>query len=340
VGALLATGVLAIGAATDADLHTIMARIQLPWLLASIAIFVIGNLLVGPRFLALLPRGTGRRPGAFACGSLFFAGNVFTLLIPGPVGELAAIAALREHYEVPARAGLATSLHSRFVGLFVNGALAMTALAFLRVDDQVGRIVWVGSAVVASGGVLLGTASARPQLLQALGSFTLAVLERHRSGSLGWMIGRVDGQLSLFARTLQQVWHAPRSAWFAVFCWSLLIQAVQLLSLFCATQALSLSPSLPSLMLAQGVGSLMTVALFMFPGGLGTFELAFVGCFVGAGGLTLLDAGLLVLTIRVVHLSGIACAGIALTWWARILLSADVLDAVESGDLDESEPAA
>ena len=51
---------------------------------------------------------------------------------------------------------------------------------------------------------------------------------------------------------------------------------------------------LAGLMLSQGTGSLAILVGMFLPGGLGTFEVAVIGSMVGAGGVSVVDAGIVV----------------------------------------------
>jgi uncharacterized membrane protein YbhN (UPF0104 family) len=323
VGVLIAiaVGVGAIRLLTDVDPVPVLLQLKPSFLLASVLAFVLGNLLCGHRFLALLPTKITRRPGPWAAGSLFFGASVFSLLLPGPVGELAAAAGLSRRYGIDGASALATAVHARFVGLASAAVLALVVLPFVVVDTGLGQVLWLSAVVIGLGGAGLGVISARPGWLSWLG----IKLTAPATGVWGWLLSKIR----VFARALSHVGQASLRTWLIVFLWSVLMQLVQMLALILVATALDLSPALPGVALAQGTGSLAILVGIFMPGGLGTFELAFVSSMVGPGMLDVAAAGVLVVGMRVVHLLGLAVAGLMFAAWARLLLSSDVVDSIE-----------
>jgi uncharacterized membrane protein YbhN (UPF0104 family) len=106
------------------------------------------------------------------------------------------------------------------------------------------------------------------------------------------------------------------------------IQLIQVCALLCISHAMDVSAAWPGLFMAQGTGSLAILVGMFLPGGLGTFELAFVASLTGAGGVDLTAAGMMLVAIRMVHLLGFACAGLFFAGWAKVFLSDDVRAAV------------
>jgi uncharacterized membrane protein YbhN (UPF0104 family) len=324
----IAVGVGAIRMFTDVDPGPAMAAIRPLWLLAAVGVFVFGNLLVGHRFVAMLPPRESGPLGGFEVGSLFFASSVFSLLLPGPVGEVAAVAALKKRYNLPLRVGFATTVHARFVGLAAAAVIGALALPFVDVDGTVGAVLVAGAGLLILGGLVLGLLSMQPRGLVNLGERLVAWSDRPG------LLGRVFGSVRLFARSLAQVGKADARTWSRVFGWSLVIQLVQMGALICLCLALDLRPAWPGLFLAQGTGSLAILVGVFLPGGLGTYELAFVGSMVGAGGLSVAAAGTLIVAVRVVHLLAIACAGLIFAGWAHVFLSEEVVSSLDTVALE------
>lgn len=317
--AAIAVGVGAIRMFTEVDPWPVLAGIRPLWLAAAVGVFVFGNLLVGHRFVAMLPRSEPLQMGGFEVGSLFFASSVFSLLLPGPVGEVAAVAALKKRYGIALSVGFATTVHARFVGLAAAAVIGALALPFVEVEGSVGGVLLAGAVLLMLGGMVLGVLSMQPKGLVHLGECLVAWSDRPG------LIGRVFGSVRLFARSLAQVGKADGRTWARVFGWSLVIQLVQMGTLVCLCLALDLRSAWPGLFLAQGTGSLAILVGVFLPGGLGTYELAFVGSMVGAGGLSVASAGALTVAVRVVHLLAIACAGLMFAGWAHVFLSEDVV---------------
>lgn len=324
----IAVGVGAIRVFTDVDPWPAMAAIHPLWLAAAVAVFVFGNLLVGHRFVVMLPRDESPGLGGFEVGSIFFASSVFSLLLPGPVGEIAAVAALKKRYGLPLSTGFATTVHARFVGLAAAAVIGACALPFVEVDGSVGAVLVAGAVLLLLGGMVLGLLSMQPKGLVHLGERLVSWSDRPG------LIGRIFGSVRLFARSLAQVGKADGETWARVFGWSLVIQFVQMGALICLCLALDFRASWAGLFLAQGTGSLAILVGVFLPGGLGTYELAFVGSMVGAGGLSIASAGTLIVAVRVVHLLAIGCAGLMFAGWAHVFLSEDVVSSLEGVALE------
>jgi uncharacterized membrane protein YbhN (UPF0104 family) len=307
---------------TDIDPWLVMKSTDPVWLCVAVLLFVFGNLLVGHRFVALFPWGDRPRPNRWAVGSLFFAGSVFSLLLPGPVGELAAVGALKKRHGIGVPLALATAIHSRFVGLAAAATLAVLTLPLVSVDGVIGEILRWSAVILVSGGLGLGVVSSNPEWLQTMGRRLLAL------GDRPGLVGKALRSVRLFAVALTEVSEAPILTWLVVFGWSLVIQGVHILALFAVSVAVGVNAAWPGLILAQGTGSLAILVGMFLPGGLGTFELAFVGSLTGAGGVGLVGAGIMVVGVRVVHLLGLGCAGIFFAAWAKVFLSQEVQEVV------------
>jgi len=330
VGVLLALaiGVGVIRFTTDVDPVPVFRAIRPVWLIAAVVCFVFANVLVGHRFIAIAPAEYSRKMKGFSVGSLFFAGSVFSLMLPGPVGEVAAVAALRKRYEIPMSVAFASSIHARFVGLASAALFALAAFPFVTVEGTVGQVVAGGGVMLILVGSVLGVISMRPHWMSKFGQGILT--------TSNWL-GRVGQSLKIFAEALASVGQSPLSAWFRVFGWSVLIQAIQVLSMLCVCMALNLNVHVAGLMLAQGTGSLAILVGMFLPGGLGTFELAVVGSMMGAGGVTGAEAGSFVVAIRIVHLLSLAISGVMFAAWAKVFLSEDVVVELDGGSVGEAE---
>ena len=310
----------------DVDPLPVIRTIDPVWLLAALAVFVFGNLFTGHRFVCLFPWEGRPIPNRWSVGSLFFAGSVFSLLLPGPVGELAAVAALKKRYGIGMATSLATAIHARFVGLAAAATIAAVALPMFSVPGMAGEVLEWAAILLVMGGAGVGLLSANPVWLQALG-------RRLTTSEVGTgLLGKIRSSLQHFARALTRVAHASFGTWLKVYAWSLWIQLVQVGALVCIALAMDTQAAWPGLFMAQGTGSLAILVGMFLPGGLGTFELAFVASLTGAGGITLTKAGFMLEAIRMVHLLGVACAGIFFAVWARVFLSEDVREAVRGTD--------
>jgi uncharacterized membrane protein YbhN (UPF0104 family) len=307
---------------TDIDPWRVMTNTDPIFLGVAVLLFVFGNLLVGHRFVALFPWGERPRPNRWAVGSLFFAGSVFSLLLPGPVGELAAVGALKKRHGTDVAMALATAIHSRFVGLAAAAAVAAVALPVVSVDGVIGEVLKWSAVLLVGGGLGIGVVSSNPVWLQTVGRRLVSM------GDHPGLLGKALRSIRLFAVALTEVSEAPMRTWLVVFGWSMVIQSVHMLALFAVGLAVGVNAAWPGLFLAQGTGSLAILVGMFLPGGLGTYELAFVGSMTGAGGVALVDAGIMVVGVRVVHLLGLGCAGLFFAGWAKVFLSQEVQEVV------------
>ena len=317
----LAIGVGVIRFTTDVDPWPIFKAIRPGWLAAAVGMFVFANILVGHRFLAIAPVEYTREMKGFTVGSLFFAGSVFSLMLPGPVGEVAAVAALRQRYGIPMSVAFAASVHARFVGLASAACFALVAFPFVTVDGVVGQVVAGGGIILVLVGVGLGAVSTRPAWMMRLGKSVIAATDS---------LGSVGGSLRLFADALVSVGGAPWTAWLRVFGWSVCIQGFQVVSMILLCLALNIEAHLAGLMLSQGTGSLAILVGMFLPGGLGTFEVAVIGSMVGAGGVSVVDAGTFVVSLRIVHLLSLGISGVMFAAWANVFLSNDVVEELDN----------
>ena len=315
---LLAIGVGAIRMLTEVDPWPVFEAMDLGWLLAAVLGFVFGNILVGHRFLAMLSEDTPAHREPWRVGSLFFGASVFSLVLPGPVGELAACAALKKRYGIVFSRGLATAVHARLVGLASAALMAIAVLPFVEVSSNLGEVLRVGAAMVCVAGLGVGVLTAMPSWMQ----WVSTTVERSP-------LARVLGSAMILIRALSETGRAPLRTWLKVLAWSVVIQGVQLLTIAMVGMALGLVPTLPGLLLAQGTGSLGILVGVILPGGLGTYEVAVISSFAGPGGLALASAGVLAVGIRIVHLLGLGSAGIMFAFWAKVLTAGEVMADVE-----------
>ena len=321
VGLLLAIaiGVGAIRMLTNVDPWPLLSSVDVPLLGLALAFFILGNLFVGHRFLAMHPERTDASEKPWEVGSLIFASSTFSLVLPGPVGEFAAVAAMKKRYGLEPAMALATAVHARLVGLAAAALVALVALPFVSVQTELGQILRMGALLLVCVGLGLGLMSSNPDWVRRFGVFLLRGAER------GGIIGRALSGVAVFSLALARVGQAPLKAGMKVLAWSLLIQGLQMMAIVFVALALSISPAWPGVVLAQGTGSLAILVGMLLPGGLGTYELAVIASMVGPGLLTGASAGVLVIGMRVVHLLGLSSAGVLFAFWAKVLMADEVV---------------
>jgi uncharacterized membrane protein YbhN (UPF0104 family) len=321
VGLVLAVaiGVGAIRLLTEVDPWPVLQSMDVPLLLLAVSIFIFGNLLVGHRFLAMHPERSSASDKPWEVGSLIFAASTFSLVFPGPVGELAAVAAMKKRYGLDPLIALATSVHSRLVGLAAAALVAMAALPFVAIQTELGEILRIGAVLLVFVGLALGVMSSNPKWVRRFGQMLNSGAQR------GGPLGKALSGVAVFSSALARVGRAPLSTWFKVLGWSMLIQGVQMMALICVAAAMSIAPEWPGIVLAQGTGSLAILVGIFLPGGLATYEIAFVSSMVGPGMVTGAAAGILVVGMRIVHLLGLSAAGLMFALWAKVLMSEDVV---------------
>jgi hypothetical protein len=322
---------------TDVDPLAFFQHVNPRWMTAAVGLFVFGNLLVGHRFMALYPRDRVGVPGPFQVGSIFFSGNVFTLLLPGPVGELAAIAVLKQRFHMPMSDTFMVAVHTRFVGLFSAAVVAAVALPFVRPEGVLGQVLVLGGIIMTVGGVAFGLLAARPAWMRQFGLWVLSLMEPNAKGPLGWLFRRTGSHVRMFAESLTRIWHVSLWRWTQVVLWSFVIQLVHFGALVCAIYAIDIHPHWSGLVLSQGIGSLTVLLAFVIPGGLGAYDLALIASLNGPGGLAIVDAGMAALCFRVLQLLGLLCAGISFLLLAKGFLSPEVVATMRQGRIGSEE---
>lgn len=306
---LVGAGLAGLGLLDAARADGLGARLDGGFAALALLLFGVGNLALGPRFAALLPPGA--QVGRGLASGLFFAGQSLHLLLPGPAGELALCAALGRRCAIPLPVSLAAAAHSRMVGLAGNALVALVALPFVPSSGPWAQVLWLAAALITALGLGLGALSASPRHLSRLGAVLAA---------RGW--GRPGAGLRHLGEALAAVWAAPASAWGAAMGWTAGLQAAHIGALVCAGLALGLPLSWPSTFLAQGVGNLSMALSPVLPAGLGAYDMVLMQIFTGLDALGLVEGALLLLGVRLIHLGGLACAGLVALLWAPALTEA------------------
>ncbi|MEC7948147.1 MAG: lysylphosphatidylglycerol synthase domain-containing protein [Myxococcota bacterium] len=323
---------------TDRPVTDLLAEVEWHWLVLATLCVLLGTGSHGPRMRPLLPpRPGGRRPGAGALGSLYVAASVLNLSFPGPAGELAAAVVLgRTHGQHPT-AVLAASLHARFVALLVAALITLAALPVLDIPADVRPIAWAGAGGLGIGGAVLGGLSFRPDVLRGLSLRTNAPLARSLPGAVGRLFGKIHQQVMQLSESLVAVPRQGLGAYLSAAAWSLGSLLTSFTAILCAAQAFGLSPDWLGTFVTLCLTLIAAIALILLPGGLGSFDLTLVGMLVASAGLTAEEAGLVLLGVRVAQVASIALAAVVFLYWARQLLSADVVAQMNAGSLADPD---
>ena len=293
---LLAIGVGAIRMVTEVDPWPVFEAMDLGWLLAAVLGFVFGNILVGHRFLAMLSEDTPAHREPWRVGSLFFGASVFSLVLPGPVGELAACAALKKRYGIVFSRGLATAVHARLVGLASAALMAIAVLPFVEVSSNLGEVLRVGAAMVCVAGLGVGVLTAMPSWMQ----WVSTTVERSP-------LARVLGSAMILIRALSETGRAPCGR--GSRCW----RGVSSFKEYSSSRSPWWAwpwvwcPPCPVCCWLRERAASASWSGSSCPAG-SVHEVAVISSFAGPGGLTLASAGVLAVGIRIVHLLGLGSA--------------------------------
>lgn len=256
-GALLAALILWIDPARVADA---LAGLSLPWLLVAAAC-VVGSTLLGA-VNALLLLGRCGEIGWRAFLPIYWSAWAMGLVVPGQVGDVAAVAALLRHHRFEWHAALGRSLLDKLISFAVIAAFAGAGLASFagrRLElDAVGALV----ALVPVAAIVL---AARP-----LWRVTARVAPR-----LAALLARTAGELAATAR------EHPRRVGLNIVL-TVAKVAVLGLSYWAMFRALGQELAAPAV-IALAMASALVAYLPVSFNGLGTVELAGVVLFGALG---------------------------------------------------------
>lgn len=324
---LLVTLAVGLGVASlggPGALREHLARMRPGWLGGALALMMLGLLLAGPRFLALLPAGPWRRPGPLAAGTLLLGSTVLNLSFPGPVGEVAIAAAVQRRYGVPASTALAASLQGRLAGLASSGLLLLALLPLVQVPPEVLPMLWTVGGLLGLAGLAAGAIALRPDLLAAVARAGPAALSRRLPGRAGQLLGRLAQGIDRLAHDLAGGLRLGPGPWLRALGWSALSHGSFALAVLCCAAAVGESVSPLAALVAHTASVVASAALVILPGGLGAWDASFGGVLSMAAGLPLTHAALVLVAVRVVQTIGLAGSALAFLAWSRLLLSGPV----------------
>ena len=215
----------------------ILGQTQPVWWLGALACYLIAQLVSSIRWQEL-SRPLGFRHGRRAFVAYVFAGNFFNLVLPTSVGgDVARGWYLARGTGKPGAAALCV-LADRLIGLYVLVAMACVAAAFVALP------VWVVTWVVAAG---IG------------GVFGLILL---------WLLPRWEGnypaskilkKLHGLSEAFECYRRSPRLLLRAAG-WSLLVQGLNVVLVWCAAQAVAVPVPLPFCFVLMPLVTLLTLA--------------------------------------------------------------------------------
>ncbi|MDP6933376.1 MAG: lysylphosphatidylglycerol synthase transmembrane domain-containing protein [Myxococcota bacterium] len=326
-----------LGSAGDLEIRE---RLSAPWLAMAVLAYLAGNFLAGPRFLVLLTHRPRRPLGGATVGSLLLAVSVLNLSFPGPAGELAAVIVLQRRYGIPAGAGLATALSSRFVGLFTSALIVGATLPFLSLTEGMAPLLVTVALVLGSAGLAIALLALRPTWIAAVSDATAGAVSRRWSGRIGRSMGQLHELMVQFADHMSQMTRIPPHRWLLAVAWSLALQAVLFGCTMSTAWAVGTHPEHLGAFFTQNLSALASLAMVVLPGGFGAFDLTFAGSLAASADLDAAQAGLVLVNMRLVHVLGLACCGLLFLSWARQLLAEEVLQTVHQGHISDDDGTA
>lgn len=295
--ALAAAGLRALAGAPPAAPGPIAAAVGL-WLLAGV--------LGGRRLRLLLPPAlAAQAPAAWRLGIATLGVHALNLALPGPAGDLALLAALRQRGVGAAPLGAAL-LAGRALGLGAIGALALILLPMAPLDGPAAAALWAGVGPPSAGALVLGFAVLRPALLSRALLAPLRALAR-RGGPAGRLGARLTAPVGRVAEALEAAGPVGLPRQLAAFGISALMQLLLWAALAALVSgAAAQPPALAALGLAHAIGELVTVALAIAPAGLGALEAGLGGALHLLCGLSPAEAAAVVVQLRAVQLLSLA----------------------------------
>ena len=294
--AVLAVGVAVVVRTLDTDALATAAVTADPALLgAGLAVYLLSWPIRGRRYADILA-AMGRRCRTGFLTATVFASQTANLAIPARAGDGVRAYLLNERRDVPYPTGVASLAVERAFDLVAIGSLGAAALAVLLLTgrspgggESVGSVA-PSTALAAAGGIAAVAAAFSVVVV------VVARSDRRFGPALRARVSRpkveraVDAAVR-FGASVRVVAAAPRLLG-AVFCWSAVVWALDVLTAVFVLAALTggaggaVPPATLLVVgtLAVSVGNLAKV-LPLSQGGIGLYEAAFAGLVVSATGL-------------------------------------------------------
>lgn len=250
------------------------------WLAVGVASLLLVFPAMGRRWQALIP---GQPGSGLMLGAIAGTGQLLSVVLPGPVGELAAALIVQRRYDVPTAMALAAGFHARVLGLVAGVVVAALTWFVAPVALPAGAALplGLGAAVIAS---LIG-------VLAALAWWPDVLLKRElpgvfdRPGRIGDGVRAVWTLVRDFVAGASAIGRGFGRGHAIAMGWSLVLHVSAGFGVWAVALGLGLAPTLSGVLLTQGAVSAGAIVLFLLPGREVGWDAAFAAFLVAAAGL-------------------------------------------------------
>lgn len=269
---------------------------------------------VAMRWRALLQDKKKTSPGLLT--GILSAAFVFNLALPGPVGELISASMLKSRYQIPISKGLSGLLVSRIIGLGSACAIAGTMywIAPLKLSEDWNTILQISAVLLLIGGASLAV----------LGSFPHFFLSKIDSiQTTGWKAKILGVGMQLLSALIETA-SLGRKAYLESIFWAFMGHLMVASGIYVAASSIGITLSWTAIAFTYAASIAASVAMFMLPGSTVAWDLLFTTTLSMAGGISLVEAGLITLVVRVQQLIVVLIGLIMLIWLSRDILQVKI----------------
>ena len=310
---LIALGLMALwnfDFGSEKSISSIWEQASGPSIVAAMLLISMSMPFVAMRWRALLREKKKTSPVLLT--GILSAAFVFNLALPGPVGELLSASMLKNRYQIPISKGLSGLLVSRIIGLGSACAIAGTMywVAPLALSEDWDTILQLSAVLL-----LLGGAG-----LSILGVFPDFFLSKIASiSATGWKAKILDIGKQLFSALVETA-SLGKKAYVESIFWAFMGHLMVASGIYVAAGSIGITLSWTAIAFTYAASIAASVAMFMLPGSTVAWDLLFTSTLSLAGGIPLVEAGLITLVVRIQQLVVVLVGLLMLFWLSRDLL--------------------
>ena len=299
---------------SEKSLSNIWAQASGPSIVGAMLLISMSMPFVAMRWRALLLEKEKTSPVLLT--GILSAAFVLNLALPGPVGELLSASMLKNRYQIPISKGLSGLLVSRIIGLGSACAIAGTMywVAPLALSDDWDTILQISAILLLLGGVGLSILGAFPDFfLLKINSITAS----------GWKAKLLGVGKQLFSALVETA-GLGRKAYLESVFWAFMGHLMVASGIYVAASSIGITLSWTAIAFTYAASIAASVAMFMLPGSTVAWDFLFTSTLSLAGGISLVEAGLITLVVRIQQLIVVLLGLLMLFWLSRDLLDVQV----------------
>lgn len=297
---------IAEGALADLWERARLLPLLLSWATVPLAFYFLGR-----RWRALIP--APHTPPGGGLAAILAAGLLINTALPGPVGEFGAAWFAHKRYKVPLPLSLASGVGARLVGVWMAAGAAVLVWALADLPTPEGWEGAIGSVagLIAGAGLGLGLIVLKPDWVRTISARTLG---RGGEGRIGRALRASNRMVVEVADAQDALRDQGSRGYIACFCWSLVAHLVVLTGIAIAIWSVGAHLSLPGLLFTYAATTAGVILMFALPGSQVGWDALFLGLLVTTAGLSMPDALLITVVVRVQQLSVMVAGAVTLSW--------------------------